>query len=295
MKNKNGKTHPAVWIVGVLAIVLVLYFTVGQNIGVNNGGSPGAVGCNIAPSVNVLATNTLVTGTTPSLSANYSIYDGSYVGSIPTSLSQGVSLDVLATATNYLNAESKLSSIGCGSNSLKFALTPYQIPTYTIIDANYNTLTDNVAGGAVNESSSANQITDTLKINGVPDKSTGDMLIAIEYANKTEVTSSDISMAGATRVATPSWYTVAGTGSSVAFFSVPAIVNGGSKTYDVTFTPESGKTIGAVGAGVYTTLYTLNPVILDSQTGTFQSSNTWSDSLGADKTIANVDYDFYIV
>ena len=121
------------------------------------------------------------------------------------------------------------------------------------------------------------------------------MLVIVEYANKTEVTSSNIDLAGAKRVNTPTWYTVTATTSSVAAFTIPAIVDGGNKDYDLTLTPESGQTIGAGGTAVYTTVYTLNPVILDTDKGTFQKENTWQDSLGADKTIANVDYDYYVV
>lgn len=249
-------------------------------------------GCQIAPSVNVLSTDSLVSGTTPSLSANYSIYDGSYVGSIPSSPSAGKSLDVLATATNYLNAESKINALGCSGNDLKFAFTPYAAPTYTILDANYNTLTDAIGGGAFNETASANQITDTIKISGTPLKSTGDMLIVIEYTNKTEVASSGISIAGASAVDTPTWYTVSAVTSSVRAFEVPAIVNGGSKTYDLTLTPESGQTMAT--AGVYTTIYTLEPVVLDTNKGKFLTEKTWQDSLGASKVKGTVDYDFYI-
>lgn len=294
MKNKYGKTSPFVWVILAVVVLAILYFTVGQST-LNLPGGSSDSGCNIAPSVNVLAKNTLVTGTTPSLASNNSIYDGSYIGAIPSNLAKGKSLDVLATATNYMNSEGRVGSLNCGTNDLTVEFTPYTAPTYIILDASYNTLTDNAAGGAVNESSSANQITDTVKISGTPDKTTGEMLFTVDFANKTEVASNHIDLSGGKRVSNPTWFTPAGTGSAIASFVVPAIVDGGSKTYDLTFTPESGQTIGAGGTAVYTTIYVLEPVILDTQSGTFQTSNTWEDSLGADKTKANVDYDIYIV
>lgn len=301
--NKKGKikTGGVLLIVFIMLLVLLggMYFIfngVGQ--GVIGGGSSTDSGCNIAPSVNLLAKNTLVAGTTPSISANYSIYKGSYVGTIPASLSKGASLDVLATATNYLNAENKIAKLDCDSNDLPLEFVPYQIPTYSIYDDSYNLLTDGAtAVTLVNVSASANQINLQVKINGVPDKSTGDMLFTVDFSNKTEVTSSGVSLscAGSKRVDNPTWFTVAGTGSAVASFVIPAIVDGGSKTCTLTLSPESGQTIGSnAGTGVYTTIYTLNPVILDSQTGTFQTTDTWEDSLGASTVIASVDYDFYI-
>jgi hypothetical protein len=300
MNNKGKIKTGGVILIMFFAVLLMAGLFFGVRYAVQNavvgGGSNTGLGCQIAPSVNLLATNTLVTGTTPTVSANYSIYKGVYVGTIPSSLSKGASLDVLATATNYLNTEGKISSLECDGNDLQLKFVPYQIPTYSVYDDSFNKLTDiATVTSLVNVSASANQITAQIKISGVPDKSTGDMLLCIDYANKTEVTSSGIGLTGGARVDTPTWFTVAGTGSAVACFTIPAIVDGGSKTYDLILSPESGQTMGAnAGTGVLTTIYTLNPVILDTQTGTFQTSKTWQDSLGADQTIASVDYDFYI-
>ena len=305
MKNKNGKggVMTGVFVgLGIIALLVILGFAFGvfQNIGGsdNNNGIPGAVGCNIAPSVNLLGTNTLVPGTSPTLSANYTIYNGAYVGSMPSSLIAGSSLDVLATASNYLNAREGISSVKCDGNDLTFAFAPYQIPTYTVYDDSYNALTDGTGDGAVNISSSANQITAQIKISGTPDKTTGDMLVVVEYSNKTEVAVSGIDMSDATTVGVPAWYSPSSVSASAKAFLVSALVDGGSETYDVTFSPESGQTIGSGDGGegteVLTTIYTLNPVILDTQTGTFLTENTWQDTLGADQTIANVDYDFVI-
>lgn len=291
--KKIGKTGKGGVVTGVfigifllVAVAVILWATGTFNAisGGGNGGGVTGVGCNIAPSVNVLATNTLVSGTTPSLSANYSIYDGSYVGSIPTSPSKGKSLDVMATATSYLNSESKIDSLQCDGNDLKFAFTPYASPTLTVYDSSYNTLSLT----AKNETYSANSITDTLKIAGTPLKSTGDMLVVVDYSNKTEVLPSDITLKGGTVVGNPTWYTPGSTASSVKSFTVPAVVNGGSNSYDITFAPESGQTIGAVNSTVSIYVYTLHPMVLDTNKGIFQTTNTWQDSLGANKTIATV-------
>lgn len=300
--NKKAKMGVVATSLTVLVIVALfgglIWFLSAQGVFQSFGGDGGLTksgDCQISPSVNLLAKNTLVTGTTPSISANYTIYDGSYVGSVPTSLAYGKSLDVLATATNYLNAESKLSALKCGANNdMSFDFVPYQIATYTVLDYTTTQLSDGTTGGTHNETASANAITETLRIVGAPDKSTGDMLVTIDFSNKTQVTSGKITMAGAKRVNNPTWFTPAGTGSAVASFLIPAIVDGGVKTYEVTFSPETGQTIGSPESTVLTTIYALNPVILDTQTGTFQTENTWEDSLGADKTIANVDYDFII-
>lgn len=299
MAKSQMKTGRILLVV-LIAIILIGGLSFGiiyavNNVAVNGNQNVPASGCNIAPSVNLLAKNTLVAGTTPTISANYSIYKGSYVGSIPTSLSQGASLNVLATATNYLNAEASIDELNCDGNDLSFNFVPYQIPTYKIYDDAYTQLTDSAVGGTANISSSANQVTAQVKISGVPDKSTGKMLFCAEFDNKTQVTTSGIALSGngANPVDVPSWYSPTGTTSSTQCFTIPAIVDGGSEVYDLTLTPESGQTIGATAdTSVYTTIYTLNPVILDTQTGTFLRDNTWKDSLNADKTIANVDYDF---
>lgn len=254
-----------------------------------------STGCQIAPSVNQLTKDDQVLGTTPTITTNSTIYDGSYVGNIPSSLSKGKSLDVMATATNYLNTESKIEKLDCGSNDMVFTFTPYAAPSYIIRDANYNTLTDSSTAGVTNESISANQVIDTVKISGTPLKSTGDMLLIVDYANKTEVTTAGITVSGkgAERLdSAPTWFTPAGTGSAVVAYKVPAIVNGGTEEYDVTLSPEAGRSVGEGLTVVYTTLYTLNPIVLDSYTGKFITDKTWQDSRGTDKTIANVDYDY---
>jgi hypothetical protein len=297
-KMKTGRIILVMFVAVILIVGLIfgiMYVTRNSVTNPDNPDSPSFSGCNNGLSVNLLAKNTLVPGTTPSVSANYSIYKGSYVGSIPSSLSKGASLDVLATATNYLNAEGKINSLACDSNDLPLNFAPYQIASYKVYDDAYTQLTDSAVGGTANLSSSTNDVTALVKISGTPLKSTGDMLFCVEYTNKTEVTTSGISLSGkgVARVDVPSWYSIAGTGSATACFSIPAIVDGGSESYDLTLSPESGQTIGAVAdEGVYTTIYALQPVILDSQTGTFQTEKTWSDSLGADQTIANTDYDF---
>jgi len=295
MINNKGKARMAVgWqifiaLFGIAFLIGAVYFGLSQSIKPGENNVPGASGCNIAPSINVLATDTLVSGTTPTLSANYSIYDGSYVGNIPSSPSSGKSLDVLATASNYLNTESKIA-VRCDGNDLKFDLTPYSAPTISAKDVDSNTL----ATASKNETASANQIIDTVRLTGTPLKSTGDMLVIVEFSNKTQVASSKITMNSGTRENTPNWYTPSSTSASVVAFTVPAISNGGVANYDVTFTPESGQTIGGVESLITMTVYTLNPVILDTNTGKFLTVNTWQDSLGADKTIGSVATSYYV-
>ncbi len=252
----------------------------------------GVGGCRIAPSVNTLSTDKLVSGTTPTIAGKDAIYDGSYVGAIPSSLSAGKSLDVLATAVNYLNSEGNVNQIGCGSNDLKFVFTPFAAPTIAAKDADSNTL----ATATLNETASANQIIDTVRLTGTPLKSTGNMLVIVEYANKTEVAASKITMKAGTRVNTPNWYTPSSTSASVAAFTVPKIYNGGVQNDAISFTPESGQTIGGAtnGTQVTVTAYTLEPVVLDSNTGKFLTSNTWQDTLGADMTIGSVSTTYFV-
>ncbi len=261
----------------------------GGRVTISTGGSSG---CNIAPNINVLAADKLVSGTTPTVATKDAIYDGSYVGAVPSTVSAGKSLDVLATSTGYLNTESKIGTIGCGSNDLKFVFTPYAAPTIAAKDADSNTL----ATASLNETASANQIIDTVRLTGTPLKSTSNMLVVIEYANKTEVAASKITMKAGTRVNTPNWYTPSSTSASVAAFTVPEIYNGGVQNDAISFTPESGQTIGGAtnGTKVTITAYTFEPVVLDSNTGKFLTSNTWQDSLGADKTIGSVSTSYFV-
>jgi hypothetical protein len=292
--NKKGASNGVMVMLLVLltvGVVASLYFGLRQD--VSGGGAVTTTGCNIAPSVNLLATDKLKTGTTVTLSSNASIYDGAYVGSVPSSPAVGKDLSILGVASNYLNQVQSIKT-GCGANDVKFNMYAYAIAGIKVFDSSYNQLTDSATGGAVNQSSSANQITTRIELSGTPDKSTGDMLVIVEFANKTQVATNGISIAGATRVDTPSWYTVAGTGSSTASFTVPAIVNGGTKSYDLTLSPESGQTIGAVASATYVTIYALDPVVLDATKGVFQTEKTWVDSIGTDKTKANADYDFLV-
>lgn len=302
-KNKNmAKTRMNVG--GIIAIMFVAtiliagsvflfgFYLPSQNaLNPSNPSNPSSIGCSIAPNINQIAINSLVLGTTPAIANdNFSIYNGSYVGAIPTSPSFGESLDVVATAANYLNARATISSLKCDGNDLKFIFTPFA--NVSLVAKSADSVTLNTA--TQNETASANQIIDTVKLSGTPLKSTGDMLVVVAYSNKTEVSSSDISMAGGSRVDTPDWYSTV-TGSSVGAFTVPAIVNGGSKSYDVTLTPQSGKTIGAGNSLVTITVYMLQPVIVDTNTGTFQTTNTWQDSLGVSTVInAGISTSYYI-
>lgn len=297
MKRKSkfgmifGITLAAVFVIALVWVLMT--FAAPQSIN----GSPGSAGCNIAPGVTISAVDSIQPGTSVTLGANFSIENGAYVAT--PSLAQGSSLQYLTNATNYLNGLTDTKTLVCGTNPYNVKMYAYAAPTETIYKSNYATLLDSVSGAGAansNETNSTNAITDTIKLSGTPLKSTGDMLIVVEYTNNTEVATSGITMDnGAQKVSVPQWYSNAGAGSATVAFLVPAIVDGGSKTYDLTLSPRSGQRLGAVGTGVYTTVYTLQPAVLDTVTGKILTSNTWQDANGADKTIGNVDYDYFII
>lgn len=288
--NKNGKkiSNGFWFLLALVAVAAIVYFVVSSTSQsqFGNGPSVNVAGCSGSnPTIALLATNSMVPGTSPTVATNNSIYAGSFVGSIPTSLQTKVPIDVLATASGYLNAEGKIASIGCGTNNLPLSFTPYQAPTLSVYTSNYAALGLTIK----NETSSSSPIQEQVKLVSIPYKSTGQMLIVVDYGNKTEVLPNDITLTGENAVSTPTWYSPQSVSSSVASFLVPAVENGATVTYPLTLNPESGQSLGgADNTTVKISVYTLNPVVLDTHTGTFMTTNTWQNSLGANTTIATI-------
>lgn len=291
--NKNGKTNVLVWILIIGAGALLLGF-IDLPAGIIGGNDDTQVGgtCELAPSLTNSTVDAINSGTAITPTTTYVRVDGIYRGTtIPSSFEKGATGELILGGATYEDTKFNFGPLGCGVNNVNARIYQLGNATYKIFNDVGSVVTDDVAGGATNQSASATTIDQEFKIVAPADKSTGNMVCVFEATVTAEV--SDIILSGATEVAVPKWYTVAGANSQSFAYDVPALKDGESKTYNLKIVPESGATIDDVG--IYTGCYTKEWFVQPD--GTFAYGVEDSDgTLKYDTTVqapAN-DYDYFI-
>lgn len=215
-----------------------------------------ASSCGISTTLTVNAVNALAEGTSVSPTYTAKINGGAAESftSGTTTLSPGDSVQILASAPNFINTVVTTKQIHCGSNRIDVPI--YATGTVSGIDiynTNNNIMTDSAVGGAVNQSAltAGEALTITTKFRGTNQQSTGDLIYVIEAGSAANITSID--MVGAKKLSSvPSVYTTKVAGSKVVAFEVPAIVGASTISHDITFTTGTGKLLSGA---VYTTYY----------------------------------------
>ncbi len=259
-KDKAGKTSELAITGIILGIVLVvgLLFYIFVYQGVGGGGGFGGTGdCETAPTIVPSIINTLTgASVTPSYSAKVNGGNNISVTSGTTTFIKGDNVELMLSAGNYINKVIKMNNLKCGVNRVDGDIYATSTNTFRIFNTGNNLLTDALCtGSATNQSSSASPISLLVYIDSTTDESTGDLVVVVESTNTTEVDSISLTGEGATPTDVPEFYSVAGAGSIAKAFDVPELLDGESKSYTLTISPESGETIGTNENSIYVTAY----------------------------------------
>lgn len=279
-------------IIGFLAIIGLLIFGLPQT-QFGDGGKTPAGGCELDPIFDVNVFNGVNKGTAVTPSAVYASTDGGTAVNITadgsssaTKFSAGQEVEIMLSASNYIDTKIGSYTVGCGVNTIQDYLYATDDSTIKIFNDAGNVVTDNILGGTTNQSSSSTPIDMEVKLIANADQSSGDLVCVIEADNTTQV--DDMILSGATKVDVPEFYTVAGAGSIAKAYTVPALLDGASKTYNLKIEPESGITID--GTGIYFTCYS-SQAYVDTD-GSVKVGV--EDSDGTAKYEDDFDYDFLI-
>lgn len=294
--NKAGKGNKLV-ISGVIALVLILailaYAVVlkpsSQTViggSQTTGGSTGGSIVTTNPTINVDATDALVTGTSVGVTALRSVNGGAFASTtLGTSTAvPGQTLDMLiVNNTAYHNAVVKGILVNPGTFPLSASLFGNQTLTITAFNTN-NQVIDN---SATNQTVAAGgSYTMTVRVDGAADKSTQDMVLVIEgngTALKDGTSGVSFSGPGAAFVgqSKPSVHSLSNVANDVWVYNVEPVVGAASKTYTIQVNTESGKTLA--GSTVVLSFYTKENFV-DSRTGKLAYDIV--DSSGTAKSIA---------
>lgn len=275
----------------VIALTVALPYITQQSV---IGGSEDTSGdCESNPIFNVQVKNAYAQGTDVAETV-YARIGGAYLGSITadgssssTIFKKGDKVELFASKANFIDKKLGSFTMSCGTNIVTDTMYATSTNAFRIFNTNNQLLTDSVDGGT-NQTKSASPINLEVKIDSTVDESTGDLLIVVEATNTTQVDSISLSGSGATPGSVPEFYTVAGAGSIAKAFNVPEILDGDTKSYTLTISPETGETID--GTVVYVTAYSKQGFVdtdgsfnigVEDADGTVKYEDTW-------------DYDFVI-
>lgn len=297
MMNSKGKTSGglmAVLVVAILAVAIgVGFFAIPQT--QTPGDEDTGAGCNTAPSLSTSFVDAINTGTTVSEDNIEVREDGVYTGTLGSdqTFAQGTEVDLLFKKSGYLNkviAEDK--ELGCGTNSVNDKVYASTSPSLKFSNENNNVLADKTAstisGGDTYQSASSTLIAIDGEVQSNADESTGQMIAVVEFSNTTQVDSITSSSASDT-LATPEFYSSNGANSEIQAFELSAVEDGAKRALDLSFSPESGKTIGATNETAYVNVYAAQDAV--DQDGSF-IENVVEDSDGNTKYENTASHDF---
>lgn len=251
------KTKDTIVLTIIVALVAVASLVIGAGM-FNTGGSgiivnrdaPTSFDCNIAPTVSVSAVDAIKTGTAVSDLTVLARVNGNYVGTASAyNYRGGDQVELLVSKSDFLDTTISQFTAQCGANSQVAKLYATDAASIRVFNDLNNIVTNNAAGGAVNQSPSANVIRNKVELSGVPAQSTGAMIIVVEASNTSQVSS--LTLSGASVVNTPKFFSPSTAGAIVSAFRVPAIVDGGSAEYTLNINPESGETIDGTSVRIF--------------------------------------------
>lgn len=293
--NKKGKTNPMVWIV-IVAVAALVFGLIELPTGTvvdDEHASP--VTC--ADSTGILTVqdrSILAGGTAPS---SPTITCGVNGGPVTTSVTSGTTTFAVGEDLQCLISDSDSIDksfnfvMPCGGKQLDGALyySTSDNPGVRIKNDDGDFMTDNVAGGATNQTNLAAGETLTLEVEfqGTNTEASGDGIYVIEFPASTAANITTVKMAGLSEVSIPTVHTLQNAGSKAVAFKIPNVVGAEKKTYALQIVLGSAKD---VSGGVYTDWYGGQEFIDDD------STITWGveDSDGTAKYENTLDYDFYI-
>ena len=295
--NKKGMGGVAITLIALVIIVAIAgsVWLVSQSVTKQK---VAVTGCEVEPYVDNSTFNQYLKGTGVAVTYSY-VIEGDETqartltpGTSGTAFAVGDKLKILSSAGSYIDRVDDFTITKCGANKFINYIYGADGGTVDILSQNLVAVTDGVtAGNAVNlsDGGSANPLNAILRLDGVVDESTGQLLITVE-TNDTEVDTVTISAksAGAKVINTDyptgnlNLFSAEGTAPSMkTAFVVDELLDGAQADYNIKFTPESGITMGAGDATgfVYVNVYAGQWFTDDD--GSFQFG--WEDSDGSVK------------
>ena len=172
-----------------------------------------------------------------------------------TTFAVGDSITVLVSKAGYID-KSFSFVMPCGGEVLEAPLYAASAtnPTVRIKNDDGDFMTDNVAGGATNQTdlSTGETLNLDVEFQGVALENSGDLIYVVELPANSAANVTSITMPGLKSVPIPTTHTLQNAGSKAAAFEVPAIDNGAKKTYTLSIVLGASKDLSG---GVYTDWY----------------------------------------
>lgn len=245
--------------------------------------------CSTAPSISLNGIDALNKGTAVTITQNHTTVNGDYVGtSAPSGYQRGDVVELIVSSANYLDKKLAPITLDCGTNIIKEEVYATSTNTFRVFNTDGNPLSDNIAGGSTNQSTSSSPITLKICIDSTVDQSTGDLVIVVEANETTLFDTIKLSgLPGAKDVSNPDSYSANVANSLVKSFEVSALLDGVSECGSLTFSPESSQTLSGP---VYITAYSKQ--WFADKDGTFKYGIENSD--GTTKYEDTWDFDFHI-
>lgn len=261
----KGKQYGTIALVAIVAVVGtffgVKYLAGGTELSGYNGGNqqPVSSACpGNDPSVVTNDVDALNSGVSVVHSKEYRL-DGTYTLTSPTTKG---TVDILFKNSTYLNAIVTGKAIGCGTNLIQASQYAGANATMSVYG---NTATATVIGGVAGQTGTGvnnetkmgagQSYNNRIHLVGTDKKSTGTMLLIIDFTNKSSAISSVV-LSGATPIPVPNGYTTQTSGGAAFAFLIPALIGAQVVDYNLQIVPTSGSTITSA---VYTNLYVLQP------------------------------------
>lgn len=258
-------------------------------------------GCNVNPSVSLVAVDNAVSGTSVLAGGLYRI-NGFSTGT-SASPAKGDQLDVIFTNASYISEVVKGYNVQCGVNRIPSTgavkMKAFAAPALTMFtNAGTATLTNATTGGT-NETNFVAGGSKNWKIyiDGTGDKTTGNMMLIVEMPTNSAANVTDsgvtLSCGGAVmpKSNVPSSIVASNTNSYRAAWIIPEILGGVRKECNLQVSLQGSYRLGGASAVVYTTYYTIQPFIdIDGSIVT----DKIVDSYGASKYLSSSAYNFAI-
>jgi len=298
--NNIGKTSGVMWLIGVtllLSVMLIGYMAVGGIKQETLKPSEVTTIASCPESTGVLTVNAYSTlqpssaVSTPTLTAG--INDGvvsTSVTSGTTTFAVGDKVTVLVSKADYID-KAFTFTMPCGGKVLEAPVyyATSDNPSVRIKNSDGDYMSDNVAGGATNQTVVSAGTTFSLdaEFQGTSLESSGDLVYIIEFPAGSAVNISKVELSGATIAEVPQFYSASYAGSKVVAFNIPAVVGSDKATHTITVTLNSAKILAG---GVLTDLYSKQDFI--DVDGSIKYGIV--DSQGTSKYENTGDFDFLI-
>ena len=269
--NKSGKQNTVAWMIGIVAIVALLIFVAYPMVSQSTSSKTveqiiASGGCDTEPYIANSTFNEYSRGTSVGVAYSY-VLDRSDAsartltpGNSGTTFSLGDKGKILSSLAGYIDQVDDFEITKCGANEFTNYVKEGDAITLALLTKNFATPTNIAdASSAVNltDGGASTSATFYIEVQGVRDKSTGQVLLTLE-ANSTEVDTISINAdsAGAKVIESNSGvydgldlFSAEGTAPSAKFaFVVDSAEDGAIDRYQMTVTAESGEALGASDA-----------------------------------------------